>query len=118
MSKTQKALIHLGTFALLVASLFNYFYSWPTRVSWILIIIVLAAILGMLWTNNKNQQTDYFCPLGIAILILSLALATIALLSAYNALTLTVLISIGFGALLVYLVITSFLKNSTENKII
>lgn len=118
MKKSQKIVVHLGTFAILVTTLFNYFYSWPTWISWILIIIISVAILGMLLFNNRHKQTDYFCPLGIAILILSLALIIITLLSSYNALTLTTLISIGLGALLIYLLVTSFLKNSTENKII
>ncbi len=83
---------------------------------------MIAAIIGaiglVIFLNNKKQESDYFCPLGVAILTLSLSLVVIALLSSYNTLTLTILILIGLGALLIYLIVTSFLKNSTENKII
>lgn len=118
MSTINKILIHLWVFVILLAALFNYFYEWPLRVSWGLIVIIVFTVWLLIRFNNRSQKTDYFCPLGIALLVLSLALLAINLLTIYNLLTLSGLIIVGILSLVLYLILSAFLKNSTENKII
>jgi len=118
MSTINKILIHLWVFVILLAALFNYFYEWPLRVSWGLIVIVVFTGWLLIRFNNHSQKADYFCPLGIALLVLSLALLAINLLTIYNLLTLSGLIIVGILSLVLYLILSAFLKNSTENKII